>query len=456
MKRFVSTIICIVLIFAVCCQSMTANAVFAVDDVLLASAIILNLAAVGITVYNVGQFVNSPAFNGMVDAIATVEQERIEFVTTAGKAFVAVGSLWWRSFANWCKEKFSGKSGRVDVDFDLQGVPNEITLLDGNTVPYNAFMTNPFILLPKAGGGYFGYYVQRGADDSECGVYIGSHLLQFYTQGTGKVNRVDFVNNAWTLGTLTNMQYGITYKGATGSVYSVNFAQNYEITTDKIKYRTIEAVFTNGTIDTQWGEKNDIHQATTVTQSFDVDADRMIDAVDGPAGTIANGARVLTELPRDLVSVDASTGEQTIVTNETVVREVFETVNVEEIRSVVQATDTTVEGVVDDVITDTPANSLTGEGDNIEIANKFKLPKSFLEGFPFSIPYSIFVGMKSFVAEPTAPVFDIPFKYSKIGLDYNMHIDLAQFNAVARLARALLAFVWVAGLAVGCNKFIKR
>lgn len=435
---------------------MTANAVFAVDDVLLASAVILNLAAVGITVYNVGQFVNSPVFHEMVDAIGWSIERDIEMVETAGKAFVTLGPIAWRSFANWCKEKFGGKTGRVDLDFELQGIPNEITLLDGNTVPYNNFMSNPFILLPKTGGGYFGYYLQRGADDAECGVYIGSHLLQFYTQGTGKVNRVDFINDAWTLGTLTNMQYGITYKGATGSVYSVNFAQNYEITADKIKYRTIEAVFTNGTVDTQWGEKNDIHQATTVTQAFDVDADRMIDAVDGPAGTIANGAKVLTEIPQELVTVDATTGEKTLVTNEVVVREVFETVNVEEVRSVVQATDTTVEGVVDDVITDTPSNSLTGEGDNIEIANKFKLPKSFLEGFPFSIPYSVFIGMKSFIAEPKAPVFDIPFKYPKIGLDYEMHIDLAQFNALARLARAFLAFVWVAGLAVGCNKFIKR
>ena len=257
------------------------------------------------------------------------------------------------------------------------------------------------------------------------------------------------------------MNYGLNYKGETGSYYVLNFGSHVGADQDSFYlYRTMQRTTSSGTaIETAPPETvPDEEETTTASVTAQCDATYFPGAVDAPTTVIQEGEQILIEVPSEMV-VDANTSNPTLTTNIDTIGQTLSTVTPADVHPKVLTNTGAQTGTIEGIISDTPVGEMQGDANtasDIETANKFRLPKSFLEGFPFSIPYSVYCGIQSFVADPQAPVFTIPFSIPRLGIEESMEIDLTQWNPVARLCRALLSLVWVAGLAMACGKFIKR
>ncbi len=78
----------------------------------------------------------------------------------------------------------------------------------------------------------------------------------------------------------------------------------------------------------------------------------------------------------------------------------------------------------------------------------------FKNKFPFCLPwdlYSLFVGLN---ATPKAPKFTIPFKNSRLNIDYEITIDISDYEMFAKLSRASLSVVFVIALVLLSRKLI--
>lgn len=78
----------------------------------------------------------------------------------------------------------------------------------------------------------------------------------------------------------------------------------------------------------------------------------------------------------------------------------------------------------------------------------------FKNKFPFCLPwdlYSLFVSLNS---TPKAPKFTIPFKNSRLNIDYEITIDISDYEMFAKLSRASLSVVFVVALILLSRKLI--
>lgn len=75
--------------------------------------------------------------------------------------------------------------------------------------------------------------------------------------------------------------------------------------------------------------------------------------------------------------------------------------------------------------------------------------------FPFCIPFDLIHLFEVLVAEPVPPKFEIPFKYSKIGLDYTFVIDFRQFEELAEIFRTGQTLLFCLGLILITRNIIK-
>lgn len=464
-KKIFSIFLVFVLCFSIVFQcSLTSHAVFGIDDALLVGAICLDLAACGVTIYSVSQFVQSDTFADFTHQLGADIDQQISVIKRNGQLFFATTKLGWYMVTNWVKNHFSGatEDKTITYEAEVSASPEFLILSDGTTVPYATFMEFPFFIYRGGtSGNIFAYYCTGNAED--CGITVATRLLTMYAVGNKKWGRFDLVSGEWVDRGLTNMHTGATVMGQAGSQYVFQYDYNTNPASQAFfLFRTIE-IWANqqGGTNPNYGAPDVVEDGTS-TQSASVemhsDGTKYPGAIDAPTETIKEGEKVLVKVPESMV-VDNGNGDLTISTDAQVVGQAIADTTASDVEPRI-LTDTAVEGVdtvVGDVIADTPAGELSGNAQaDIETANKFRLPKSFLEGFPFSIPYSVFVGIKSFVAEGHAPVFNIPFSIDRLGISENVSIDLTQWNPVARLCRALLSVVWVAGLAMACSKFLKR
>lgn len=81
-------------------------------------------------------------------------------------------------------------------------------------------------------------------------------------------------------------------------------------------------------------------------------------------------------------------------------------------------------------------------------------PTGMYSMFPFCIPFDMALAFNCFVAEPVAPVFEIPFKYGNI-VDEKITLDLSQWDFVLSIIRWGELIVYTVGLAVVTRNFIK-
>lgn len=78
----------------------------------------------------------------------------------------------------------------------------------------------------------------------------------------------------------------------------------------------------------------------------------------------------------------------------------------------------------------------------------------FKEKFPFCLPWDVYNVFVNLVSEPEAPVFTIPFKFQRLGIDYEFTIDLSQFDDIAKVSRFFSSIAFVIFLILASRKLI--
>lgn len=461
MKRIIAVLLALIVLFSICFEcTVTSSAIAGVDDVVVVG-VCLDLLALGVSIHSVSNFCKSQAFADFCTDIGQHVDSGISTVKRGGKLFLATTKLAWQDMCGWVKSKFSGRTETKDIEFEttVEAPPRTLTLADGGVVPYGYFMEYNFLIYKSLDtGNYIGVYCTAPV----CGAQFLKTTIQFYCVGSGyKVKRVDCVNGSWTDISTSNMTYGITYKGQSGSVYNYSLSSSYDARPESFSlYRTIDRVTsTAGNIDTNYPPAEtvpDVEETTTSTVTMTSQAEYYPGALDAVTEVIEDGEKILIAVPDNLI-VEADPANPTLTTDIDAIADELAVTVPSDVKTYVQTNIASDVGTVDQIIENTPSAEIPGTAESdIETANKFRLPRSFLEGFPFSIPYSIYIGIQSFVAEPQAPVFNLPFSVPALGLNEDMVIDLNSWSSLARLCRALLSLVWVAGLAMACSRFIKR
>jgi hypothetical protein len=84
------------------------------------------------------------------------------------------------------------------------------------------------------------------------------------------------------------------------------------------------------------------------------------------------------------------------------------------------------------------------------------IPEMITKKFPFSIPWDLYNSVTILSATGKAPVFDIPFKASVVGVNTSIHIDLSIFDPVAAVARWGLSLLFLIALIILTGRLIKH
>ena len=95
---------------------------------------------------------------------------------------------------------------------------------------------------------------------------------------------------------------------------------------------------------------------------------------------------------------------------------------------------------------------LNGDGDMTTLKAAFS--SALRSRFPFSIVYDFKSLVELLEAEPVKPVFQIPFKMEKLGIDYTFTIDLTAFDKVTSVLQWFLVFMYIYGLLLLTPKFL--
>lgn len=78
----------------------------------------------------------------------------------------------------------------------------------------------------------------------------------------------------------------------------------------------------------------------------------------------------------------------------------------------------------------------------------------FKEKFPFCLPWDVYNVFANLVAEPKAPVFEIPMKWEFLDIDYTLKIDFSMFDEIAKISRFFSSLGFVVFLILISRKVI--
>ena len=471
-KRILAITITLVIVLCVAFEcSLNASAVVGVDDVVVLG-VCLDLLAMGISIHSVSNFCQSQAFNDFCHDLGNHVDSGISAVKRGGKLFIATAKLAWQDLTGWVKENFTAgqKNKHIDIEYEEESTPTTITLSDGMVLPYALFMVSPFFIYKT--GTHPQTYHAWVCNGSDVGAYFLQTTIQILCLKTGSTNprvlhyTISENGSDWTLSNDYAMTSGANYlNSSNGFVYNINYGSTAHMDNMSLYlYRTMNKIIDRqGTVDPDAPAAQNppsTSEQETYTIVADSDGDYYPGSVSSPVEKIQEGEKILIEVPEECIE-DSDPNNPTVIADRSVIGETVSSLTSTDLNPRVQTNSYGQTSTVDQILSDTPSAELDGtdagsaEAD-IETANKFRLPRSFLEGFPFSIPYSIYLGLQTFIADPDAPSFDLPFTIPRLGIDEIVHLDLAQFNPLARVCRAFLSLVWVAGLAMACNAWIKR
>lgn len=76
--------------------------------------------------------------------------------------------------------------------------------------------------------------------------------------------------------------------------------------------------------------------------------------------------------------------------------------------------------------------------------------------FPFCIPFDLYKILSAFDASPVAPEFDVPIVVQSIGLNVPVHVDLSEWEPAAVIVRNIGFVVFCAALAWATSKLIQK
>ena len=77
------------------------------------------------------------------------------------------------------------------------------------------------------------------------------------------------------------------------------------------------------------------------------------------------------------------------------------------------------------------------------------------ERFPFCIPWDIYDGVSMLNAKTKEPIFDIPFKIERLGIDEVIHVDLTDYDVLGVICRWFLRLMYILGLAILSRNIIR-
>lgn len=66
--------------------------------------------------------------------------------------------------------------------------------------------------------------------------------------------------------------------------------------------------------------------------------------------------------------------------------------------------------------------------------------------FPFCVPWDVYLLISFLAHEPVTPVFELPIRLERYGIDESITIDLSRFSGVSTLSRTLLTVIYCYGL----------
>lgn len=98
----------------------------------------------------------------------------------------------------------------------------------------------------------------------------------------------------------------------------------------------------------------------------------------------------------------------------------------------------------------TPTISVEDDSINNVVQNGLSL-KMF---FPFCIPLDIANLIGCFKADAVAPVFEVPFKFERLGIDYVVVFDMTKFDYYFEFCRNVQCLLFIFGLCFATKKFI--
>lgn len=78
----------------------------------------------------------------------------------------------------------------------------------------------------------------------------------------------------------------------------------------------------------------------------------------------------------------------------------------------------------------------------------------FKEKFPFCLPWDVYNVFANLLAEPEAPVFEIPMKWEFLDIDYTLTIDFSMFDEIAKISRFFSSLGFVVFLILISRKVI--
>ena len=99
--------------------------------------------------------------------------------------------------------------------------------------------------------------------------------------------------------------------------------------------------------------------------------------------------------------------------------------------------------------TDTPSDTV-----NWPSASDLSLPQLIASKFPFCLPFDVIRLVSLLDAEPKAPVFKLPLKYSNV-MDEEIVLDVSQWDDVIKVVRWGELIVFVAALIYVTRNYIK-
>ena len=109
---------------------------------------------------------------------------------------------------------------------------------------------------------------------------------------------------------------------------------------------------------------------------------------------------------------------------------------------------------IDTDTTDLPSNPNPNPEPDGDDANKLKLLPLVLSKFPFCLPWDLYHGVNCFFVSAEAPVFDIPLRSQTAGINETIHIDFNNYSTLASVSRWFFSALWVIILIMITRKII--
>lgn len=160
--------------------------------------------------------------------------------------------------------------------------------------------------------------------------------------------------------------------------------------------------------------------------------------------------KVIPDLPYD-VPIDIATGDSVVSKDIPDIPDIPADTTLSDIAAKLTDAIAIAGGIADTL---TGALSVPSDQDVAESVDDMKLPKSWIQKFPFCLPFDALRIVKQLKVEPIEPVIVVPMKYGNL-VDETLTLDLTDYKPLFSAIKFLEYVVFLIGLTVVTRQFIK-